>query len=163
MRLFKIRWPLVAYDLAVFAAVHLLLLFLYDSSDNLSMHKRFILASITLVCVFGARLIGKIYKQIWRYGGIQGYIRLILVDFIAFLVNMLLVFTLPIARVTFARMVAIACTNILGALAIRMFYRYAYTCASSPTFFGNVCNINNGLKCQESGFFNPSKLISIKT
>ena len=140
MRLFKVRWPLVIYDLVVFAAVHLLLLFLYDSSDNLPVTKRFLLTGIALICVFTARFIGRVYKQIWRYGGIQGYIRLILVDFVAFLVYLILLLFLPITRVTFARMVAIACTNLLGALAIRMFYRYAFTCACSQTFLGKLCN-----------------------
>ena len=141
MRIFKIRWPLVVYDLAVFSATHLLLMFLYDSSDNLPMLKRLLLTGLTLVCVFTARFVGKIYKQIWRYGGIRGYIRLILADAAAFLANLIVVLVLPISRVTFARMVAIACTNLLGALAIRMFYRYAYTCACSQTFLGNVCNV----------------------
>ena len=31
-----------------------------------------------MVCIFGIRLLGNIYGQVWRYGGIQCYMRLIL-------------------------------------------------------------------------------------
>ena len=140
MRIFKVRWPLVAYDLMVFAVTHLVLLFLYESNDNLAVSKKMLLSGVFLLCVLSARFVGKVYKQIWRYGGIQGYIRLILVDAVAFAVHLGLVLALPIARVTFARMVAIACTNLLGSLAIRMFYRYAFTCACTQTVLGNICN-----------------------
>ncbi len=135
---FKIRWPLVVYDIYIFVAVHVLLLFLYSSNDNISVVGRFALMGISFACVFAVRLVGKVYKQIWRYGGIQGYIRFLFVDGIAFLLNYVLVVVLPVQNVTFARTLAISCMNLLGVLAIRMLYRYAFTCAGSQTWMGRL-------------------------
>ena len=45
---------------------------------------------------------------------------------------------LPIEHITFARLLAIACMNLLGALTIRMMYRYAFKCGNDTTFFGKI-------------------------
>lgn len=52
--------------------------------------------------MFGARLIGNIYGQVWRYGGIQCYIRLLATDSIAFLIYLCLELLLPISKIIFA-------------------------------------------------------------
>lgn len=43
---------------------------------------------------------------------------------------------LPIEKITFARMLCLACLNLLGALTLRMAYRYAYKCGNQETTFG---------------------------
>ena len=91
---------------------------------------------MSAVCIFAARLIGNVYGQIWRYGGIQCYIRLLFTDVIAFLIYLTLEMILPMERVTFARMLSLASVNTLGALAIRMMYRYAYKCGNQDTSYG---------------------------
>lgn len=92
--------------------------------------------ALSAVCIFAARLIGNVYGQIWRYGGIQCYIRLLFTDVIAFLIYLTLEMILPMERVTFARMLSLASVNTLGALAIRMMYRYAYKCGNQDTSYG---------------------------
>ena len=49
-------------------------------------------------------LIGHIYGQIWRYGGIQGYIRMIVSDGVAFILLYVVQMAMPIQRMSFASM-----------------------------------------------------------
>ncbi len=138
MKRFKGRWQLIAYDILIFSIVDLLLLFLYRSNEELSFWGNVNQAVLSFACIFTARICGKIYRQIWRYGGIQCYIRLLCVDACAFIVNFILESSLPMERITFARLLVIACMNLLGALAIRMMYRYAYKCGNGRTISGEI-------------------------
>lgn len=132
----NIRWLLVTYDLIVYAIVALILLVMYKGSDNPTFNGIMQQVGISVPCIFGARFIGRIYSQVWRYGGIQGYIRLLVTDFFGFVAYLLLSLILPIPRISFARMLSLSCLNLLGALAIRMMYRYAFKCGNSQTAWG---------------------------
>ena len=142
MKKFNIRWKLVAYDIIILLVVNLVLLALYRGNESLSAAEVTAQTALSLVCVFSARVLGGVYRQIWRYGGIQCYIRLLFVDGAAFLVQVPISFLLPlisrINRLSFSRMLAIACVNLLGALAMRMIYRYAYKCNDTKTFRGRL-------------------------
>lgn len=140
MKKFNVRWQLVFYDFLIFAAVELLLLVLYKSNENLSHWGIFAQVLLSLLCVFCVRIGGRIYQQVWRYGGIQCYIRLLIVDGVAFFINLLLEKVLPIEHITASRLLAISCMNLLGALAIRMMYRYAYKCGNGGTRKGRFLN-----------------------
>lgn len=131
---FKIRWQLVFYDIFILLLVYLLLLFF--SGTKLSVLGSFIQVAIGFVAVFAARMIGNVYGQIWRYGGIQCYIRLVVTDAVAFFITLGVERALPIEHITFARLMAIACMNLLGSLTMRMFYRYAFKCGNDATVFG---------------------------
>ena len=134
----NVRWPLIIYDLAVFIITSMILLVIYRGTEKLSVSgivEQMILAG---VCVFSARLIGNIYGQVWRYGGIQCYIRLLATDSIAFLAYFCLELLLPIPKVTFARMLSLISMNLLGALAMRMMYRYAYKCGNQENLRGKI-------------------------
>ena len=77
MKKFNIRWQLVIYDILILALTDLILLVLYKGHENLSAVGIASQAALSFVCIFAARVIGNIYHQIWRYGGIQCYIRLL--------------------------------------------------------------------------------------
>ncbi len=141
MKKFNVRWQLVMYDLVIFLFIEFLLLFLYQNSEPISTEGIIVQIALSLICIFTARFIGSIYQQIWRYGGIQCYIRLLFVDGCAFAVNLFFEKSLPIEHISFARLLAIACMNLLGALAIRMMYRYAYKCGDSTTPYGRFLNV----------------------
>ena len=81
----KIRLPLVVYDAVILIAMEVLLLLIYESNNALSWKGSLFHGSIMFVCVICARYLGGVYRQIWRYGGIQCYIRLLFVDAAAFL------------------------------------------------------------------------------
>ncbi len=134
------KWQLVIYDLVIFTLVDLFLLFFYRGNSNISAKDAFIQASLSLVCVLTARFLGRIYKQIWRYGGIQCYMRLFIVDGIAFCANFVLENILPIEHISFPHLLSIACLNLLCSLAMRMMYRYAYKCGNSCTRYGRFLN-----------------------
>ena len=139
----NVRWLLIIYDLAVFIIASMILLVIYRGTEKLSVSgivEQMILAG---VCVFSARLIGNIYGQVWRYGGIQCYIRLLATDSIAFLAYFCLELLLPISKVTFARMLSLISMNLLGALAMRMMYRYAYKCGNQENLRGKKIGDQN--------------------
>ena len=145
MRKRGFRWQLALYDLLVLLAVDLLLLVFYRSNEELSLGACLMHGSISFVCVFAARILGSIYQQIWRYGGIQCYIRLLLVDALAFAATLAIELTLPlfipIEKVTFSRLLSIASMNLLGALAIRMIYRYCFKCGTADTTYGKFLRL----------------------
>ena len=135
---FNIRWSLVVYDIILFLIMDVFLLVLFSGNEQIGIKgviQHTILAGGT---VYICRMLGKIYGQIWRYGGIQCYIRLIITDGVAFVIYVLLAYMFPIRRITFARMVALISMNLLASLTIRMFYRYAYKCGNWDTFQGKV-------------------------
>lgn len=76
------------YDVAVFALATILMFALYEENNKLSYIGIIQQSILAFVCVFASRLVGNVYGQIWRYGGIQCYIRLLCTDAIAFLVYM---------------------------------------------------------------------------
>ena len=134
----NIRWMLIFYDMGVYAIAAFLLLAFYAGDDKLSGKGIFEQAVISIICIFAARIIGNIYGQVWRYGGIQCYIRLLFTDFAGFLAYLCLESILPIQHITFGRLLSLVSLNLLGALAIRMVYRYAYKCGNNDTLKGKI-------------------------
>ena len=130
------RWPLVVYDVIVYIIASILLLWIYGGNGSLTNAGSFQLSILGFVCIFICRRIGNIYGQIWRYGGIQGYIRLIFSDAVAFILLIILQTTLQVERITFDRAVSLVCVNLLGAISIRMIYRYAYLYSNNETSKG---------------------------
>ena len=132
------RWILAVYDLLIFAVVDWLIYRVYDPVDfNVFKYQ----TVIALLCVFIIRIIGNIYRQIWRYGGIQCYMRLLFTDGIAFSVAFALNKAIPYNdRTTFVRILSFFCINLLMSLAMRMMYRYAYKCGNNETYLGRVLN-----------------------
>lgn len=145
MKRLNVRWMLVLFDIAILAMVDILLLGLYRGPENLSLESCLVHFSVTMICVLLARFAGNVYHQVWRYGGIQSYIRLLFVDGAAFLLNLVLkyvlVFAFPsVQAISFSRLLSICCMNLLGALAMRMMYRYAYKCGNTRTGWGKFLN-----------------------
>lgn len=145
MKLFKARWTLVAYDAAILFGVAFVLLFLYQGNEKLSISSALWHTCVSAICIFTSRFAGSIYQQIWRYGGIQCYIRLLVVDGIAFVLNwiceVLCNSAFGIARVSFARLLSVSSMYLLCSLTIRMLYRYAYKCGNNKTRYGRFLNI----------------------
>lgn len=137
----NIRWMLVLYDLVVYAAVAAILLIFYCGSERLTGIG--VLQQICLagVWIFLVRIAGNIYGQVWRYGGIQCYIRLLFTDAVAFIGYLGTELLLPIQKISFARMVSLVSLNLLGALTLRMVYRYAYKCGDQRSVKGRILSV----------------------
>ena len=135
---YNIRWTLVLYDLIIFAFVDWLIYVIYNPVISGAVIHQTLLA---LPCIFLCRFAGGIYSQIWRYGGIQCYMRLLVTDGIAFVVafaiNKTFIFDY---QVLFVRILSFFCIDLLAALAMRMMYRYAYKCGNDETVKGRMLN-----------------------
>ncbi len=123
-----VRWALIAYDFLILLLLFYLLFMLYQGDWELTAGDLFFHLFTSALCIFAARIVGGIYSLIWRYGGIQSYMRLLLTDGIACAVYCVLNILAPVQPVAFARLLAYCSMNLLGCLAIRMAYRYAYKC-----------------------------------
>lgn len=144
---------LVLYDLMIYVVVTAGLLILYNGVDKLDTTGILQQVCLSAVCIFTARFLSKIYGQVWRYGGIQCYIRLLITDAIVFMIYLCLELLLPVQKITFARMISLVSLNLLGALEIRMIYRYAYKCANKKTLEGKILtkllHLFSGMEAQE--------------
>ncbi len=137
----SIKWSHVLYDFLSLQLVYLLLFVIYDGGENFTPLGIFIQSSLIFVCVFTVRFLGGVYRQIWRYGGIQCYTRIIITDAIAFFINYFVERVLPIEHILMTRLLSIFCLNLLCALSVRMFYRYAYKYSNSSTRYGRFLNL----------------------
>ncbi len=126
------QWIVALYDIIIYMIATALLLVVYDSEVEFKTLEIFYQFALGGVFIFTSRIIFKVYKQILRFGGIQCYIRLLVADGIAFVAYYGLERLLDIPlkgklhHGSFSRILAISCIALLGSLAIRMFYRYAY-------------------------------------
>lgn len=128
---FDRQWLIGLYDLIIYTAFFGFTMFLWGAEVtyepwSLILHFALNAASLTVF-----RFIFKVYRQIWRYGGIQGYIRMLLSDFsgasVFYAVILILSFTPMKPRVLpFTFVLALNALTLLGSLTIRMCYRYAY-------------------------------------
>lgn len=145
-RRYNVRWLLVFYDVLIFCAVEVFMLFVYKGISNLASNgreftvtDRFIHIALFFVCVFAFRFLFDIYRQIWRYGGIQSYIRLLCADGCACVIYYVFQGVLTVIHpISAVHIVGIASLNLLISLAMRMLYRYAYKCTDSSTLLGRV-------------------------
>lgn len=66
---YHIRWMLVCYDALIYLMSAILLLILYGGMDKLTTAGIAEQMIISAICILFVRMIGKIYNQVWRYGG----------------------------------------------------------------------------------------------
>ena len=135
------RWLLVLYDLLLLFMADVVLLVLYRGMEGLEPMDIVVQGITAAACIFFMRWFWKVYSQVWRYGGIQSYIRLLVSDGCAFLLYYLVEQFLPVRHISFARVLCISCLSLLGSLTIRMVYRYAYKCCDRNTVLGRILNV----------------------
>ena len=133
------RLLLMGYDMVLLLLAYLMILVIYPSSIScFSVYGILFQVLAGAVCIFACRLFAGVYKQIWRYGGTQAYIRLILSDAVAgcvyFAINRLLL----VEKVTFIRALCIVALNLLFSITMRMAYQYLYQYASRQSRFGKL-------------------------
>lgn len=130
------HWLLAVYDVIILALANYMMLFHYSGLNVMTEEAKTINAIASIIIVLLTRILGGIYRQIWRYGGIQCYIRLLVTDSIAFIIHWILFFILSqyyfksLSQIYFPWLVSIYCISLLGALAMRMIYRYVYKCGN---------------------------------
>ncbi len=139
----KIRWLLCLYDMAVYFMAAFLLLVLYSEGEKYLPVKGIISQMVLGVgCLFICRMFADVYRQIWRYGTMSSYIRMMVADGAGFLVyyglNRLMYLWLPtrFTPVTFVRALALVALTLLGCIAMRMAYHYIYRFCGRKSDFG---------------------------
>lgn len=124
--LFPVRWTLIFYDILIFAAVIAFALLLYRGHNlewwQILLH---FVSGVFISCT--ARFFWRVYGQIWRYGGVQSYLRLMFADSCFFLVYFLVQRFVPnFGSIPFPVVSLIVFANTIISLAIRMVYRFLY-------------------------------------
>ncbi|MBQ6289856.1 MAG: polysaccharide biosynthesis protein [Clostridia bacterium] len=121
------RWKLFLFDLAFYLLVGIFIFIIYPSTiDRLNTTEQILYIALGAVCVFTLRFVFGIYKRIWRYAGSSDYLWLVVADFIAGVIFVLLREPIMPAGITFVRAVALICLNLLGAICMRLTYQFAY-------------------------------------
>lgn len=139
LSLFKVRWMLILYDTLIYAVVILAGYALYgyfkDGTVNwLMILYHFLLGGSFIILT---RFFFRVYGQIWRYGGVQSYIRLLLADTIALIAYYSAQRFIPGIYTYNPWMVfSVVILDTLIALAVRMVYRYLYKRLNRNTKFG---------------------------
>ncbi len=132
-----IRWALVLYDLIIYIATAVLLFVIYKGSSYMTVQSKFIQLGLAYVFIMVFRVIFKIYGLVWRYGGIQSYIKLMFSDFCAFLAFTALRLT-PLQRMTAVTSISLFTIELLLCLCMRMMYRYTYKFGNQDTTRGKI-------------------------
>ena len=131
-----IRWALVLYDSIITIGIEILFLLFYGGT-KINLMSLITHGVVELFAIIGVRFAFNIYRTIWRYGGIQNYMKMMISDGVAFIIYLLFCrFILPVDRISVVTMVAMSSMILLGSLVIRMTYRYAFKCGNKDTPFG---------------------------
>lgn len=149
----RISWKLIGFDFIVYAITIVILCVLYRGQDRMTIAGIMEQVGLSLPCIFLARIFGKVYKQVWRYGGLQSYLRIIITDFVAFLAYLFLELVLPVQKITFSLLLSIVCVNLIGSLVLRTLYGYAYKYGNKKTlqgkFLSRMLKIFAGIEAQD--------------
>lgn len=139
-QVFKLRWLLVFYDILIYACIVYIFLWRYRGGGTLNSQEACIHTIVSFFCIFLPRWFLGTYRQIWRYGGVECYIHLMFVDMIGMVIYFILdhipVFGLSILATS--RIISIVGLDLLGALAMRMAYRFMFKYATSDTKNGRI-------------------------
>ena len=135
--IFTVRWMLVLYDVLVCSLTYILLL-RFPNTDygwpQIMAH-----AGLAVVVIVVLRFCWKVYNQIWRYGGVQSYIALMLSDGCGTFVYYTIEHFLPndvFPTLNFRQVVCFIPVATLLCLAMRMAYRFIYKRLDRKTKFG---------------------------
>ena len=135
---FKARWILLFWDI-VFTALIMWLFLTFPNYFEKADNWYDVLHHIGLYLGFATilRFIWRVYAQIWRYGGVQSYMRLIIADGMAAILYYITQRFSPFIGALNVREMA-TCIPIatLFLLFCRMFYRYLYKKLDRRTKFG---------------------------
>ena len=130
----KLRWMLLVYDSIVYLACAVLILIIYPrTADNLTPALVVIHMILAYICVMVSRIALRIYEQIWRYAGPGEYIKLLISDWLACLVFLLLRRLFQYYP-TFVRAISLFMSSLLGCVALRLVYQWIYQKRSSSSW-----------------------------
>ena len=135
---FKVRWMLIIYDILLSSGVTIL--FLRFPSTTMNWGQIMAHAGLAVATIILLRFFWRVYNQIWRYGGVQSYIALMLADGCATFTYYTIQYFLPnnvFPALSFRQIACFIPVGTLMALAFRMAYRFIYKRLNRNTAFGH--------------------------
>lgn len=134
---------LIAYDFIVLFAVcaFVLLFYLYLFGHQMLQNEIFIHYLIAFLFTYLLRFAFKVYGQVWRYGDVGSYLRLITSDLCSMMAFYLFERIFKISRITLASTVFIFSMNLVICLSLRIMYRYCYEHADRKTKEGKIARV----------------------
>lgn len=135
----RIRRALLLYDVLIYSSISLI--FLFFPVAAVPWYMALIHTAIGIIIVSISRILWRVYGQIWRYGSVQSYLRLLVADVCAFYVYYFLqkLFGLVLDSfrpITFRLTVCIIPFSTLICIGLRMAYRYVYKKINRNSEFG---------------------------
>lgn len=121
----KIRWQLMFYDIVIYLCVVAFIISLYGTRMK-STSELLITIAATLFCLLLCRVVGKVYSMLIRYGGVHVYMRLFATDITALLFYFPLKYLCGLHNLESQNWLLIIMLNLLGAVGMRLMYRYCY-------------------------------------
>lgn len=127
------RWALVFYDIVCIIFCFIFVFYYLGGRQGIEIQSLLFEFILFVLCIESSRIWFKVYSQIWRYGGIQSYVRLIFADAVGCCIYYAISRFTPIENIPMVKVIAFICLTCLGSLAMRMIYRYAYKCGTTST------------------------------
>ena len=121
----RIRWQLMFYDVLLFLVVVAFIFTTYGMAGATT--QEFVVSIVAaLLSLLLCRTMGRVYSMIIRYGGVHVYMRLFATDLVALLCYYPVKYGLQLEHMTSQRWLIIILLNLLGAVGMRLMYRYCY-------------------------------------
>lgn len=133
----NVRWLLVFFDLIVFSICTAVLYLIGDKTEAFPV----ISALATLVSVYVFRFVFRIYNQIWRYGGVQVYCKMLISDALACITVLFITMFLPAPKYIPADVVSLFGLNLLFSLGSRIIYGFCYVYRQSSDAVGKTARV----------------------
>ena len=144
MKRYNIRWKLVLFDICVMAIISGVMLGFGFGGKSLDAYGVLIHFALLCATLLASRFVFKVYRQVWRYGGVESYIRMIVADGVGCVVYYLIQRFLPSAiihkRIHSLWVLGLCAVILLASLFCRLVYRYAYKSGKRNTFVGRILN-----------------------
>lgn len=132
-----IRKLLLLYDLFVFIIAFYLIMVRHPSLEvGISQRSLKIHFLVGTMCILSARMLADVYRQIWRYGSMHAYLRLILADVLGGFIYICITRIAGVEGAIFIRSLSLLSVNLLGSISIRIVYYFFYQESERNTKLG---------------------------
>ena len=139
----KNRGLLIVYDLIFFVFSFLVSFGLRISGMDMQSGVTFLelLPHFVLAygCLLGARLLFNCYRQIYRYGNMRAFSRMMAAEILGGIVYIILAMLLPIRHFMVLRYMLLLLLDYAVVMSVRVVYFYIYIRATKDTEFGKIC------------------------
>ncbi len=93
--------------------------------------------------MIGMRIVMHVYSQVWRYSRVNSYLQLVMADFAACLLMIVLNWLLRLPGFSLHRIMTLATGNLVGAISIRLLYTWLFETAATSEKL-RACFVGNG-------------------